>query len=69
MGESRRSSQQGGSPATPMREIVTAILVDGGFYRRRARSLFGEKTPEQRTDELTEYCRRHIRKSRSHRHR
>ena len=49
-----------------MREIVTAILVDGGFYRKRARRLFGEKSPSERADELQEYCRRHIRKSRSH---
>lgn len=46
------------------REIVTAIIVDGGFYRRRARALFGEKTPECRAEELLEYCRRHIRESR-----
>lgn len=45
------------------REIVTAIIVDGGFYRKRAHALFGEKTPNQRADELVEYCRRHIRKS------
>ena len=44
---------------------VTAILVDGGFYRRRAASLFGHKTPSQRADELLEYCRRHIRQSKS----
>lgn len=50
----------------PMREIVTAIMVDGGFYRRRARRLFGEKTAAERPDELMAYCRRHIRESRSH---
>ncbi len=67
MGDTRRhGSTQGPQAPTPMREIVTAIMVDGGFYRRRARRLFGEKTPEQRTEELTKYCRRHIRKSRSH---
>lgn len=54
------------SGAVPMREIVTAIMVDGGFYRHRARKLFGAKTPIQRADELMEYCRRHIRDSRSH---
>lgn len=42
------------------RPTLTAILVDGGFYRRRARKLFGEKTPEERAAELVEYCRRHV---------
>lgn len=37
-----------------------AILVDGGFYKKRARILFGEKTPEERADELMQYCHRHI---------
>lgn len=45
--------------------LVTAILVDGGFYRKRAAALFGKKTPRGRADELLTYCRRHIRKSRS----
>ncbi|MDU0967987.1 MAG: NYN domain-containing protein [Actinomycetaceae bacterium] len=45
------------------RERVTAIFVDGGFYRRRAARLFGHKTPAQRADELLEYCRRHIRQA------
>lgn len=45
--------------------IVTAIMVDGGFYRRRANDLFGRKSPEDRASELVEYCRRHIRQSRS----
>lgn len=45
------------------RVIVTAIMVDGGFYRKRARALFGDKRADQRADELLEYCRRHIRKS------
>lgn len=38
----------------------TAILVDGGFYRKRANRLFGKKTPEDRADELMEYCYRHL---------
>ncbi len=54
------------STPLPVRaEQVTAILVDGGFYRRRAARLFGHKEPEQRADELLEYCRRHIRKAKS----
>lgn len=43
-----------------MRDIVTAIVVDGGFYRRRAKVLFGDKTPQDRADELLRYCHRHI---------
>lgn len=34
----------------------TAILVDGTFYRRRAYYLFGNKTPEDRADELVAYA-------------
>lgn len=37
-----------------------AILVDGGFYRRRAFNLFGDKTPGDRANELVAYCSRHI---------
>lgn len=64
--EADRGHRSGPAGATPTREIVTAVLVDGGFYRRRARRLFGDKTPEQRAEELMTYCRRHIRKSQSH---
>ena len=38
----------------------TAILVDGGFYRKRANTLFGHKTPEERANELISYCNKHI---------
>jgi uncharacterized LabA/DUF88 family protein len=38
----------------------TAILVDGGFYRRVSRMLWGQKSPNERADELYEYCIRHI---------
>ena len=37
----------------------TAILVDGGFYRRRAYSIWCEKTPEKRAIELHKYCLKH----------
>lgn len=37
-----------------------AILVDGGFYKKRAKALFGEKTPKERANELITYCMRHI---------
>lgn len=40
--------------------MKTAILVDGGFYRKRARYLYGELTAEKRANELERYCRDHI---------
>lgn len=40
--------------------IRTAILVDGGFYRKRAAHLWGKKTAEQRARELTAYCSAHL---------
>ena len=40
--------------------IRAAILVDGGFYRKRVRYLWGEKTAEQRAAELKAYCKAHL---------
>lgn len=40
--------------------MKTAILVDGGFYRRRAFVAYGDKTPTERADELYAYCKRHL---------
>lgn len=40
--------------------IRTAILVDGGFYRKRAHYLWGELTAKERADELQQYCHAHI---------
>ena len=37
-------------------EVRTAILVDGGFYRKRARYFWGDKTPHDRVEELFNYC-------------
>lgn len=37
-----------------------AILIDGGFYLRRAHALFGNKTAEDRATELIDYCHKHI---------
>lgn len=37
-----------------------AILVDGGFYRKRAMRLFGMKSPTERAKELEDYCHRHV---------
>jgi len=38
----------------------TAILVDGGFYTKRANYLWGSKTPEDRAKELVTYCMNHL---------
>ncbi len=38
----------------------TAILVDGGFYRKRAHYLWGKKTGQERARELSEYCKKHL---------
>ena len=38
----------------------TAILVDGGFYRKRAAHLWGKKTAEDRAKELSAYCHAHM---------
>ena len=40
--------------------VKTAILVDGGFYRARAKILVGEKSPKDRADELERYCLDHL---------
>lgn len=42
--------------------MKTAILIDGGFYRKRARVLWGEKTPDKRANELMGYCYAHLAK-------
>lgn len=45
--------------------MKTAILVDGGFYRKRAYSLWGNKTAEDRAKELQAYCTAHIKSQKS----
>lgn len=40
--------------------VKTAILVDGGFYRKRVKSAFGEMSPEESADWLEGYCRRRL---------
>lgn len=40
--------------------IKTAILVDGGYYRKRAFHWCGKKTPQERAAELEKYCHCHI---------
>lgn len=37
--------------------IRAAIMVDGAFYRKRAKYLFGDRSPEVRARELEEFCR------------
>lgn len=37
-----------------------AILVDGGFYRRVAQSKWGDKSAEERANEVIRYCKRHL---------
>lgn len=44
----------------PIGPETVAILVDGGFYRKQAKALFGVKTPQARADELVKYCLRHL---------
>lgn len=40
--------------------MKTAILVDGGFYRKRASFVLGDKSAKDRASELDEYCKRHL---------
>ena len=40
--------------------MKTAILVDGAFYRDRANTLFGKKSPAERARELVAYCLKHL---------
>lgn len=40
--------------------MSTAILVDGGFYRRRAQVIWGELSAKDRADELFSYCQKHL---------
>ena len=37
-------------------DVKTAILIDGGFYRKRAKALAGLKAPKDRADELERLC-------------
>ena len=40
--------------------VVTAILIDGGFYRKRAHACFGDQAPEERANQLESYVKRHL---------
>lgn len=48
-------------------EVKTAILIDGGFYRKRAYHYWGDKSPKERADELNAYCMRLLRNRSEHR--
>ena len=41
----------------------TAILIDGAFYRFRARLMKGKQTPENRAKELMNYCYAHLKEA------
>ncbi|BDD37892.1 NYN domain-containing protein [Streptococcus ruminantium] len=38
----------------------TAILVDGGYYRKRSSAVFGHETAKASAERLYSYCNRHI---------
>lgn len=40
--------------------MKTAVLVDGGFYRKRAQSKLGDISPIERARELNGYCYKHL---------
>lgn len=40
------------------RNVTTAILVDGGFYRKRVNHYIGNISPEERAKELIDHCHR-----------
>ena len=40
--------------------MKTAILVDGGFYRKRAQIALGDVSAQERASELANYCKRHL---------
>lgn len=40
-----------------------AILVDGGYYRKRSSAVLGHKTAKERAEELYSYCNRHLKET------
>lgn len=40
--------------------MKTAILVDGGYYRKRSSAVFGHETAKASAERLYSYCNRHI---------
>lgn len=45
--------------------MKTAILVDGGFYQKRAQTCLGDATAEERATQLHSYCLRHLRQKKN----
>ena len=43
--------------------MKTAILVDGGFFRKRASHLWKYTAPDELAQILQDYCWKHIRQS------
>lgn len=41
--------------------MKSAILVDGGYYRKLAKHYAGEKSAAEAADELEQYCHKHLR--------
>lgn len=39
---------------------TVAILVDGGYYTRRAKTLWGDRSPEESAEILHRYCIQHL---------
>lgn len=46
--------------------MKTAVLVDGGFYRKKAAHFWGHKSPHARACELIAYCHAHIDHEKQH---
>lgn len=40
-------------------------MIDGAFYRKRAFYFWGDKSPEERAQELVNYCKRHIKEEKA----
>ena len=44
----------------------TAILIDGGFYKKRAFTIYGKQTPEEQVEKLISHCYKHLRHKGEH---
>lgn len=42
--------------------MKTAILVDGGFYKKRAATIYGHLTPEELAGRLLSQCQKHLKR-------
>lgn len=48
-------------------DVTTAILVDGGFYKKRAEHYCDSKSPKDRADELERFCHKLLESPRENR--